>query len=40
MENTMKEKVKQTAIYLLTNFWLIPFTGIIILISYLSKLHS
>ncbi len=38
METTMKEKVKKTAIYLLANFWLIPFVGIIILVSYISKL--
>jgi hypothetical protein len=40
MENTIKERVKKTAFYLITNFWLIPFMGIIIMISYLSKLNS
>ena len=40
METTMKEKVKKTAFYLIANFWLIPFTGTIILVSYLSKLNS
>lgn len=40
METTMKEKIKRTAFYLIANFWLILFIGIIILISYLSKLNT
>jgi hypothetical protein len=34
---TMKAKVKETAISLLLNFWLIPFAGIIVLLATLTK---